>query len=249
MKVELAYGHALRFSLTDKAELAIDSALAGSSFVFTGIATGETFALTFDEDGIAEPVFTTCDLYTDETGFVIEVVRNHYCSLDAVLDYGKNTGTSPRKIGVTEDDAFAARDRATAVIEEALGYCCVERVMREDLFVTAGRYTQLTWGYTRKFLSGNAELKSGSGILPFTSGAITVDYIHGMRAVPDDIASAVARLAAYYLTPTNTPERATGQSTDAGFLRFTVAGVDGETGIPEVDAVIKRRARTRLVMV
>jgi hypothetical protein len=248
MQVELTYGHVVRLSLTDKAALVVGAALAGSSMTFTGISTGAVVTADVDEDGILAWESAVCDTYESEDGLTVEVVANHYCSLDAILDYDAAKGTSPRVNGVTPEQAFVARDRATSIIEEALGYCMVRRVEREELFCDAGRYAPLKWGEVVKVVSGDATLASRSGVIPMRFGLVPVTYQHGSRVVTEDVSAAVARLAAYYLTPSNTPERATGQSTDAGFLRFTIAGVDGETGIPEVDAVIKRRRRTRMVV-
>ncbi len=63
----------------------------------------------------------------------------------------------------------------------------------------------------------------------------------GMDPTPADVRDAVCALAAWYLTPHAAPDNATSTSTDLGFMRFVVGGVDGAaTSIPEVNAVIAR---------
>ena len=63
----------------------------------------------------------------------------------------------------------------------------------------------------------------------------------GMKPTPPEIKSAVVSLAAWYLTEHAMPDNATSASTDLGFMRFVVGGVDGaSTSIPEVNAVIDR---------
>lgn len=63
----------------------------------------------------------------------------------------------------------------------------------------------------------------------------------GMRSTPPDVKPAVVSLASWYLTPHAHPDNATSTSTDLGFMRFVVGGVDGAaTSIPEVNALIDR---------
>lgn len=85
------------------------------------------------------------------------------------------------------------------------------------------------------------------GRLTYTDGSvwdsgersITVWYEYGVLDTPAPIRRAIVLLAADALLPNAVPLRATAQSTDIGDFRLTVAGRDGETGIPEVDALIK----------
>lgn len=63
----------------------------------------------------------------------------------------------------------------------------------------------------------------------------------GMSPTPAEVKDAVCALAAWYLMPHAEPDNATSASTDLGFMRFVVGGVDGAaTSIPEVNAVIDR---------
>lgn len=63
----------------------------------------------------------------------------------------------------------------------------------------------------------------------------------GLSPTPPETAKAVTMLAAWYLTPHAAPDNATSSSTDLGFMRFVVGGVDGAaTSIPEVNAFIDR---------
>ncbi len=45
-------------------------------------------------------------------------------------------------------------------------------------------------------------------------------------------------LAKHYLLDSPISDRAMSESTDVGTIRYSVAGKDGPTGIPEVNAVI-----------
>lgn len=86
-------------------------------------------------------------------------------------------------------------------------------------------------------------------VKPWPAGStIAVHYEHGYDAPEGHVTDAIIELAADGLIPSSLPARATGQSTDVGFLRFTVAGRDGATGIPRVDAAIERERRPNLVV-
>jgi hypothetical protein len=74
-------------------------------------------------------------------------------------------------------------------------------------------------------------------------GYAKIRYVYGLDDVPARVSEAVRTLAEYYLRPQATPARATGEATDAGFIRYTLAGKDGATGLPEVDAAIEQFGR------
>jgi len=81
------------------------------------------------------------------------------------------------------------------------------------------------------------------------TGKVEVVYEHGYDH-PSQPVKEVALLAAKEYLVRNLGSRATTESTDVGFYRLSIAGREGRTGIPEVDAVIAdeyRRARGRSV--
>lgn len=69
-------------------------------------------------------------------------------------------------------------------------------------------------------------------------GNVAVHYTHGWDTPPDPVLAALRLLTIDRLIPRSTPSRATSLSTDVGAFRLTIAGRDGWTGIPDVDAVI-----------
>lgn len=72
---------------------------------------------------------------------------------------------------------------------------------------------------------------------------VSVVYQHGLDFPEDSVRRAAMILAVDYLVPAAIPARALSESTDIGTIRYSVAGRDGATGIPEVDAVIARYGR------
>lgn len=72
---------------------------------------------------------------------------------------------------------------------------------------------------------------------------IEVHYVHGYARAPEPVSRAAVTLAGEGILPSSIPKRATVQTSGETSFRLTLAGVTGETGIPEVDAVINRYAR------
>jgi hypothetical protein len=80
----------------------------------------------------------------------------------------------------------------------------------------------------------------------FDRGAkVEVHYAAGYAQVPEPVRHAACMLTVDFLIRSAVPLRATSQSTDVGAFRFTVAGRDGFTGLPEVDEVIREFGKPR----
>lgn len=69
-------------------------------------------------------------------------------------------------------------------------------------------------------------------------GMLEIHYEHGLPQVEAPVQQAALILAKAYIVESQLSSRATSESTDVGFLRLSIAGAGGRTGIPEVDAVI-----------
>lgn len=74
---------------------------------------------------------------------------------------------------------------------------------------------------------------------------IELHYVHGKRRAPGAITRAALMLAREYLVKSDLPGRATASSIGDQWFRLTIAGRDGVTGIPEVDAAIDQHGRKR----
>lgn len=75
---------------------------------------------------------------------------------------------------------------------------------------------------------------------PSGHGNVTVHYTHGWDTPPDPVVRALRLLTIDRLVTRATPSRATSLSTDVGAFRLTIAGRDGWTGLPDVDAIINQ---------
>lgn len=74
---------------------------------------------------------------------------------------------------------------------------------------------------------------------------IAVHYEHGRRYPPEPVRVAALRLAREFAVESGIPGRATATSIGDQMFRLTIAGRDGATGIPEVDATVARFGRVR----
>lgn len=193
-----------------------------------------------------------CDLRIEwDSGIAfLHVVKYHYCTINGVLDNGDEQRTSPRKLGRTEKDAFYARAIAETVVDDICGRTFRATYKSEPINVSGTELFQLAWPANTMLTCGLQLVGDGHArILSSCSRKVSLaEYISGTDAgVPADVRSAVTKLAASYLSVSNIPERATGESTDAGIIRYTLA-TEGTTGIPVVDAVLQRHARQRVVI-
>lgn len=78
---------------------------------------------------------------------------------------------------------------------------------------------------------------------PYGKGNISLHYSHGYDRPPGAITRAALLLAREYLVKSDLPGRATATSIGDQMFRLTIAGRDGVTGIPEVDAAIDQHGR------
>ncbi len=72
---------------------------------------------------------------------------------------------------------------------------------------------------------------------------VRVHYTHGLDSPPGPIRRAALLLAKEYAVQADVPARATATSVGDQLFRLTVAGRDGVTGIPDVDAAIDQWGR------
>lgn len=197
-----------------------------------------------DPDSVKIEWLTTSS--SKEAAFIsyAEVVSRHYFSLDQLLDDGPGQDDFSE---YSVEVLFAARQAATDVFEQASRRSFVHRVGRTKDY---GRddFIQLDHGDVYELLTSGYVQVSGSQLERDRRYAPSpypkwIEYLYGSDTMPVEVSRAVLSLAAYTLRPSNRPLGATGQSSDAGYIHFTVAGRDGATAIPEVNAAIKQFGR------
>lgn len=82
----------------------------------------------------------------------------------------------------------------------------------------------------------------------FGVGNIKLHYEFGLDRAPGAITRAALILAREYLVKSDLPARATATSIGDQMFRVTIAGRDGITGIPDVDAAIAQFGRTSVAI-
>ena len=256
MVIQATPGTTVRVTPRDAATLALGEAAAGAAVAFAP-ALGESVTATADEAGqVAVPTFQPPELVSvtwDEGGVecvaAVEVVQSHYCSLADVLGHGAE-GDTPEDHGADEAAAWEARAWATEVVERNARRRFVPTIVVQYV-MGDGRVEPLDWpdatALTWEPDDATVDPVGDSAVMAFACpcAPVRLTYRAGLASVPAAICAATAALAASRLVPSRIPDRATGESTDAGMLHFTLAGIDGATGIPDVDAAIEQWGRRR----
>lgn len=238
--IRVAASEAITLEL--EADAQIDSATLRPRF-------GGEQGLTVEDNALELPVMRAPDLLRidwkvdGEAVFTTycEVVSRHYFPLDALRGYGDGQDDFDR---LSEETLFQARQASTEVIERNARRSFVTRVGRTKDY-GRGPYLQLDHNDVSELLTDGYRLESDCQATRTACQPLPcwVEYLYGYGEVPSQVSRAALELAAYMLRPSNRPIGATGESTDAGFIRFTTAGQDGATDIPEVNAAIEQFGR------
>jgi len=238
----------LRIARTDPVRIKAESTVVPDKAVVT-LSDGSATEVACECGEMSMPATTAPELATIEwrSGDAplfetrVEVVSHHYFALD---DLTASDGTDDFS-GFTDEQLWQARQAATETFEENAHRAFVRR--RGSTETHSGGFVWLDHNDVREMLTPGWELLSDcTAVGP--DGHATIEYVWGIDDVPARVSSAVMQLAAYFLRPSVTPERATGEATEAGFIRYTLAGRDGATGLPEVDAAIEQFGRQRVVV-
>ena len=172
----------------------------------------------------------------------VNVCDRQYFTLDELVDYGLQDGFAD----LPESRLYQARQAATEVFETNANRAFVHRMGRTKDYGRGVSY--LNHNDVYELLSRGYRLVSDCQVEytydshePFPRW---IEYFYGIDAVPAQVSRAVMELAAYMLRPSNRPVGATSESTDAGYIHFVNAGINGAaTDIPEVNAAIEQFGR------
>lgn len=115
-----------------------------------------------------------------------------------------------------------------------------------EVYALSVNGTALTSEQLAALVIDDNRVSLGSGA--FTTGRknVVVHYAHGRDAAPAPIGRAALLLAKEYIVASDLPSRATATSIGTQWFRVNVAGRDGITGIPDVDAAIDQHGRKHL---
>lgn len=207
----------------------IERKLDGGSLRFPKVAAPDTVRVNWYQGDAL--LFTT----------FVTVVTRHYFDLAALKGMDDTDDFSE----VSEEEFWAKRQEATETFERNAHRSFVQQMGTTETF--RGGFIWLDHNDVCDVLTPGWRLVSDCQAVG-PEGHSVIRYRYGLTEVPERVSDAVLTLAAYYLRPSVTPDRATGEATEAGFIRYTLAGRDGATGLPEVDAAIEQFGRQRVVV-
>lgn len=197
---------------------------------WTGTLSGQAFTLTTQYEVVGANVFTIADLRAQDKALA-DVVR-----------YPAERLRDAREAAIDRFTfAFQRAVRPTgrrAVLNGSGGLRLVlpDQDVTQLLSVTIDGGTGLVVADLTVGSDGAVWRNDGS-VWPAGVQNVSVHYEYGVATVPMDVRRALLLLAVEYAVPNTIPARATGSSTDSGTVRYTLAGRDGPTGNPEVDAI------------
>ena len=188
------------------------------------------------------------------------VVGQFYCTIDELRNFGANK-TLADPIDFPDRKLVNYRELAEEVLEKETGLAFCPQGRRLTLSGRGIAELSIPMRDARSVLSvrvggvalSAAELEAivvrpASLVRPvaWTAGTANVELhvIRGMDEVPEDVREATMHIVRQRAeSRTELDERALTLSNDAGTQRLAVAGRDGPTGIPYVDATIERWRR------
>ncbi len=172
----------------------------------------------------------------DKTRFPASLLRNARTQAEETIETNAMVAFVPRGRRIKgKGDGTGLMILPDVAIREILA------VKIDGVSLTASELAALSleeWGAVNR--AADAVWPAGS--------VIEVHYAHGSDRPPAAVTRAAMVLTADRLSSSAIPSRATSQSTDLGVVRFTLAGRDGPTGIPDVDAVIEQYGRRRPIV-
>lgn len=178
----------------------------------------------------------------------VEVLSRHYFEIPELIEYGDGCDDFDE---LSIEKIEAARMAAVEVFEKNAARSFVKRIGRTKVY----QPSELIWlehnDVDEILTPGFTLLSDCQAAFDGTSESAWpafVEYVYGADEMPAQVSRAVLALAAYMLRPSSVPERATGESVEGGFIRYTIAGRDGATGLPEVDATIEQFGRKRVMV-
>lgn len=237
---------------------------AGDSFATPTVTSGTTGVYT------ATITTDTPDVYQAEWSYAVggnarttvttaDVVDSRLLSLHRLRDV-IDTERTEHGFGTISDEVVI---RAAEVIEDwftsALGFPAYQRSTRLGLYPRGGRTLRVREVKDPlDFLAGTVEsdpltaddlakIEARRGGFEWTDGTywnprhwLTAHVTHGLRRVPADLRRGAEALGRHLARKSDLPERATEVQTEGAFFSLALPGPNQPTGLPEVDAALRR---------
>jgi hypothetical protein len=212
------------------------------TLTWTGTVSGTTTTWTSTVEIVGGYIFEIADLrsqdraFADTTKYPTSMLREIRTWVEDVIEGPRaaNVAFVPRGSRVITDGT-----ERTAIMVPDLEVRSVYSVSVSGTAWTTPQVATLTVD------DGVLWINNDSPISAWTTGHrnVNIHYTHGYSTPPGAITRAALMLAREYLLKTDIPGRATATSIGDQMFRLTIAGRDGVTGLPEVDAAIQQFGR------
>ena len=210
------------------------------SVTWTGIVSAAAWSFTDTLELAGGYLFEIADLRAEDRAFEN---ANKYPSetLRKIRTWVEDTIESERAAAV----AFVPRSRRITIDgTDSRMLILPDFNVREVLSITVDGTAWTNLDLAEIVIDDNA-LHLQSGYWIGGDRNVEIHYTHGHDLTPGPITRAALMLAREYLIKSDLPGRATATSIGDQMFRLTIAGRDGVTGLPEVDAAISQFGRKR----
>lgn len=230
--------HVLQFTIPAATITKLDT----FSFTWTATVNAATTTWTSQAEIVGGYLFEISDLRAQDRTFV-DTVKYPTSVLKEVRNWVEDVIEGPRAANV----AFVPRGARATVDGSAREGLTVPNLELRELYSVSVDGTAWTAEQVATITADDAILwlnpTSPARIWKAGHRNVTVHYAHGYQQPPGAITRAALMLAREYLVKSDVPGRATATSIGDQLFRLTIAGRDGVTGLPDVDAAIAQFGR------
>jgi len=181
-------------------------------------------------------IFEVADLREQDRAFTAEKYPNE--TLREVRGWVEDVIEGPRAANV----AFVPRSARVTIDGTGRTALLLPNLNLREVYAVTVSGAAWTAGQVAALVIDDGAVWASS-VWPEGRRNVTIHYAHGLDHPPGAITRAGLMLAREYLVKSDVPGRATATSIGDQLFRLTVAGRDGVTGLPDVDAAIDQFGR------
>lgn len=204
---------------------------------WTGTVDGNEWSWATEIEVVGGYLFEISDLRGEDRAFT-DATKYPSDALRAIRTIVEDTMESPRAAGL----AFVPRGKRITIDGNDASFLIVPDYALRSVVSVKINGVALT-GEEVATLTVDDDAVHAPFIWPAGNRNIEIHYIYGLDRAPTPITRAALMLAREYLVKSDLPGRATATSIGDQWFRVTIAGRDGVTGLPEVDAAINQFGR------
>lgn len=212
-------------------------------FTWTGTISSTTVTWTSDVELVGGYLFEIADLrnadraFTDTAKYPTDVLKQVRTWVEDVIE-----GTTAANVAFVPRGNRVTLDGSNRYKTQAWGIDVPDFELRQ-VFAAKVNGTALTNAQVTGLICDDNTVWRTDTIWQTGHQNVQLHYSHGFDRAPGAITRAALLLAREYLVKSDLPSRATATSIGDQLFRLTIAGRDGITGLPDVDAAIAQFGR------